>query len=273
MHTETGLSAVISESVREAVKTMHEVGPSGVSTQQLDKYAAAPDAKSLVEPTYTDDYDTNPDLYSDGSRIFKGAAEIEKLIVSKGGKLSGEGSSRKTFFLTSKKILKLAKSEKGIGQNQAEIDIAAKFPSITTKIYHAHSKGFYLISELVRPLSTQIPKAEKQFEEQTGFSLRVFYKLLSTYDGWNEDDGTDAPKVTPNNFYEVLRKSHVFRGKIGELKRMQDSPFVKSVLAAVDHGLMVGDLTSPEHWGVTAEGRLVLLDYGYTADVADKYYE
>ena len=265
----TLLSTVISEAVSEAIQDMQEAGVGGISTQLLNKYVDDPDATSNVSATYTPEDKKNPDVFNDEDEIFKVTAEISNLILSKGGKLFGEGSSRKTFLLTSKKILKLAKSDRGIAQNEAEVQVAKKFPTITTKIYYAHPNNFYLISELVRQLSSKPNKAQAQFKDLTGLSLYTFFRLLKTYSDWNESETGDL-KLTPTKFVKQLNQS--FSRDKEELEKLSMSPFVRNILSAIDYGLHVEDLTTPEHWGVTTEGKIVLLDYGYTQEVSDNYY-
>ena len=49
-------------------------------------------------------------------------------------------------------------------------------------------------------------------------------------------------------------------------------PFIKKIKELVNNNdLNTGDLVS-DHFGKTADGRIVLIDYGLTEDVAQEYY-
>lgn len=165
----------------------------------------------------------------------------------------GEGSSRKAFLLSGKYVLKIALNEKGLAQNQAEMDVFTnpKSQAIVAKVYSYDPKFQWLISDLVKPL-TNI----NEFESLAGISWKVFREEVA--------DGIEG--------------QHVAQG---------GAPFVKSVLyTALHNKLMKGDLigfvSGPlkdaresilSHWGKTPDGRIVLLDYGFTHEVWNDHYK
>lgn len=157
----------------------------------------------------------------------------------------GRGSSRATFLLGSRKILKLAKNQAGIGQNEAEVDVYTN-PStkgITTKIFEYDPKYNWLVAELVRPLKSG------DFERMTRWGFDEFGSSLANVKafGMTPRAKEDIPNHMKKFFDDVIQVI-----KSGELE--------------------LSDLRVEDHWGKTADGRIVLLDYGYTNDVKNQHY-
>lgn len=152
----------------------------------------------------------------------------------------GKGSSRMAFLYSSKYALKIAINEKGLAQNEAEVDVATnpKSKLVIAKIYSADPEYKWVISDLVKPI-----KSEKEFESLTGTQWEDFLDAL----------------------YFAIH---------GEGEEKKNSAFTDAVIAtAKTNKLLTGDLKSIEHWGKTPSGRAVLLDYGFTRGVADVHYK
>lgn len=151
----------------------------------------------------------------------------------------GQGSSRAAYQLTSRYVLKIAINDKGIAQNEAELDVYTnpQTKSITSKIHSADQQHRWVIADVVRPFKNAV-----DFEKTTGSK-------------WP-------------NFVTTVRTA-VKNGKLA-----QDAPdFIKAVVATVrNNKLGIGDIINVEHWGKTPDGRTVLLDYGFTEDVWSKHY-
>lgn len=149
----------------------------------------------------------------------------------------GEGSARSVYLLSSRFVLKAARNHAGLGQNEAEIDVFTnpKTKPIIAKIASFDPHYKWLVSELVRPL------------DEAGF-----YQLTS---------------VRFESFIEEIDKA---------LDNDDNTSKNKMVTATVDtinqNSLMVADLDHVGHWGKTNDGRVVLLDYGFTRDVMQKHY-
>jgi len=185
----------------------------------------------------------------------------------------GEGSSRKAFLYSSKKVLKIAKDDFGMAQNAEEAlngDIEPNQESmdsrISTKLYDKSEQVpaglFWIIVELVKPLrgayetnkgliysdgtkaeGPEAIKDEMRFKEITGIPWRQFCKdLEKLIEGAEKSDSS----------YEYIEDS--------------DYPeFVKSVARfARQSNLIVDDLLHLDHWGIAADGKIVLLDSGYS---------
>lgn len=160
----------------------------------------------------------------------------------------GKGSSRVVFRLDSKRVLKMAINNKGLAQNQAEIDVVTnpKLSPIFAKIYDYGSDYSWLISELVRPL-----KSSREFEDLTGLS-EFFFLLMDNL-------------RTPN---KEKQEQQIQRW----LESHPNNLFFNGIIQAIKIGkLKPGDIAL-EHLGKTSNGRVVLLDYGLTDDVYSKHY-
>jgi hypothetical protein len=144
----------------------------------------------------------------------------------------GAGSSRKTYILSGKKVLKVAMNQFGLEQNKAEV-LTSKETKLVPKIYEYCNTGgvyYWLISEMVRPLNED-DSSELEFEELAGISWYEYKDYL-----FGDTD-------TDNEFAHKMRDF------------------------ANRHGLIEADMCVLDHYGVTAEDRrLVLLDSGFNED-------
>lgn len=166
--------------------------------------------------------------------------------------LLGEGSSRIVFILSSNKVLKISKNDAGIAQNEAEVDIYTRpnIKPIVTKIFDFASDYSWVISELVRPAT------ESDIENELGIDLN---QLVSMANWMGSDNDYDQ---ACEHFLEGIKPK-----SDSNLKRM-----IRAIQELVNKGLQIGDVQRISSWGKTADGRLVLLDYGFTEEVADDHY-
>jgi hypothetical protein len=161
----------------------------------------------------------------------------------------GEGSSRKVYIFSGTKVLKVATCEAGLAQNETEVSIFTdpETAPIVAKIFDMDRHYFWLTSELTRPLRTTV-----QFEKLAG--LREKGQL-------DIDEFTFAASRGMFEFIE---------SKYDEVRVMN---FARSIHALVrKYGLLAGDLGKVDSWGVTPDGRLVLIDYGFSQTVKNRYY-
>ena len=153
----------------------------------------------------------------------------------------GTGSSRQAFTLSSKYVLKIALNDKGLSQNEAELDVFTNPTSkkVVAKIFGTDPEYRWLISEGVKPLSD-----ESEFENLTGVPWKAFdVEVLASY----IKGVKKLEKNTPDFFKAVI-------------------------ITAQNNSLMPGDLAEISHWGKTADGRCVLLDSGFTREVWKSHY-
>jgi len=178
----------------------------------------------------------------------------------------GEGSSRAAYSMPGTgKVLKLAMNNAGIDQNKEEIEITRKvhqkmpeYP-IVTKIYghDSSSTPTWLISEEVKPYMGEVYQG-LDFDQ----ILRIIWSggpqdLIDSYSRNLRNLSMDPRNVElTKKALEVLRNP---------------SPFIKALGKVISTGMDAGDLEIEEHWGLTEDGRLVILDYGYANKVVGNY--
>lgn len=173
-----------------------------------------------------------------------------KNYVSKYLHKMGQGSSRITFLISSRKILKVALEASGYGQNEAEVSVYTN-PStknIITKIYEIGPGYSWIVSELVKPFT------RGGFKQATGVSFFTVSRVIEAELG---------------NWPAEHREEWGIEELSPELNK-----FVKAVVMLIQNNdLQLGDIFVEDHWGKSADGRIVLLDYGFTKEVATKYYD
>lgn len=157
----------------------------------------------------------------------------------------GEGSSRRVFLLSSRFVLKIAKDDFGISQNEEEAKASRdpKVNHVLAKVQSSDAKNMWLVSELVRPVKDD---AEAM-------------SILS------------SSEKTDLTFSQTLRRA--FRGQFEGVSSKNIQDFMRTVHTLVKGGHDEGDIFALDHWGKTNDGRLVLLDYGYTSDAQKKYFD
>ena len=144
----------------------------------------------------------------------------------------GQGSGRAVYALSSKKVLKIAWSTNGEKQNKIETrsSRASKLSKITTRVLDYDPLMRWIVSELVKPLTS-------------------------------EADFADISGVDWDDFASELEVA-VWREKRRPTDRSQDT-FVRTVAqAVVESSLDVSDLVRMVNWGTTSDRRLVVLDVG-----------
>lgn len=156
------------------------------------------------------------------------------------------GSSRIVYLTPNKTIVKLAKNDKGLAQNEAEANpkMKSKYlnPIISCSKNYSWCETHYL--EKI---------TEKEFEKMTGLAFSDFDEAIR-YGLRNVSGNTDKDK--PENFDEVA-KSDIYK----ELKDIGEK-----------FKLLPGDMARISSWG-TKDGRPVLIDAGLTRDIFDEFYE
>lgn len=160
----------------------------------------------------------------------------------------GKGSSRVAINIGNGKILKFAINNAGKMQNREEVKIYKKFEKyqhLITKIYDYDPTFQYVISEIVRPLSNIVGVGEKQFEKYSGINYEDFANVIEAfYEGKPIDD------------------------------KWEENYFITDILLLMkETGLISGDVVPTGHWGVDSEGKLKLLDFGYTKDIESSYID
>ena len=210
--------------------------------------------------------------------------QITRLVRYYGLPYMGEGSSRIVYALSTGKVLKIATNDKGVAQNEAEYEVS-RDPSlkyIGARVYETDSDFHWSVMEVA-----------KIYEDSTQLKLDLGIPPVMA-ERWSysiEDAIKDIAKVTLGSVAktqkaidEVVEQYwlEVYRDKEDEdeqqfRKFLEDPP--KGLLALVDltdtglggKKLEFGDIVT-DHFGKTADGRPVLIDYGFTTGVMEDYY-
>lgn len=200
----------------------------------------------------------------------------------------GEGSSRIVFAVSGGKALKIATNPKGLAQNEAEIDIFTnpKTKPVVARIFDADQQNEWIISEIVQPF----PENEKYWQNEVGVDWNYFSSFIREWveedkiaiqawmtekiQGYTEAIRTYESRLRPEQYphsYDLKRAREQLQTVLG----IQKSQFLQGVIALMESGLEAGDLIgfgSLGHYGKTVDGRIVVLDYGFTKNVADQHY-
>lgn len=216
---------------------------------------------------------------------FRKLTSIEEMVsyAQKTLPCLGSGSSRIVFAYSRGKALKISLNDKGFEQNAAEKLV---FENEDTKFAVSHiydykeidGKIVWLISQIVR-----ITKGIEEFEVLSGFSWDAYNEVIKEFAKYNANK--ELPEITSDisNQYSK-RVSHMrktgdernasyYEKLLVDLQIMVSSNFFKGIIAAMNQNrLMPGDILEIEHYGKTSCGRVVLLDYGLTEAVANKFY-
>lgn len=168
--------------------------------------------------------------------------------------LIGYGSSRSSFTLTSKKVLKIARTTYDVDQNKKEISTFKQygdFDQYLTKIYDHDKNGLWIIADLVNPLNS--------LKELTNYFGIIYFNGLirkicsistSAFPGRGYDHSSFDDETFQKLSDEFTNGSEVSR------------KFLEFLINSYQKGLDVSDIGSYVQWGKTADGRIVLLDYG-----------
>ena len=172
----------------------------------------------------------------------------------------GSGSSRVVFLVDEEKVLKIAKNEKGLGQNKTESDWSMQQYGIVAKIFNVGEDykdigPMWLEMELAKKVSP------KRFKEVTGISLQDVQSYLMYLNSVNNPSKYRIPSID-----DKLKET------IQENEWMQD-------LESLIHDY---DMTYPGDFGristygeVVRDGvpSIVLVDFGLSSSVYYEYYK
>jgi len=220
---------------------------------------------------------------------FKQLQDINQMVdyASKTLPLLGKGSSRIVFAVSNRYVLKLAipeAVEKGIGQNQSEARIFAGSGSkpVIAAVYAADPQYRWIMSEIARPMT-----GTQEFQQLTGMPWDAFESYIRNSKDINkvmQDDikeyenaiKTNQRKITASKNNPQAQQAFTKRLKSAEAKlklvyTVGNSPVFKGSLGLIQQGVMPGDIWEVDHWGKTADGRIILIDYGFTRDIIHLY--
>lgn len=174
---------------------------------------------------------------------------LEYVNKTLGRALLGEGQGRLVYRLGNGKVLKVAKNDGGIGQNQAEATVcssSADVVSLFPKTFEQSPAGFWILVEEAQPMT------EEAFRTLTGLTWKMFWSALKGA------FSNKASNVTPQDQQNYAQAS-------------ANQFFARVVKAIRDCGYEPGDIAKLDSWGIVG-GKAVIIDSGFTEAVNKTYY-
>lgn len=156
------------------------------------------------------------------------------------------GSSRIVYLTPDKTILKLAKNEKGLAQNEAESNPKMKSKYLNPILKRAKNDAWIEVPYLDK-------LTEKEFKKITTISFNDFSTSIRY--GLKSVSG-NSDKEKPDCF-DVVSKHPLYIAMLEVGKKFK---------------LMPGDLSKISSWG-TSKGKPILIDAGLTQKVYEDFYE
>lgn len=177
------------------------------------------------------------------------------------GPCFGSGSARMIFEIDDEKVLKLAKNQKGIAQNEAEVD-TSRYSDCVVKCFEWADDYSWVIEENCMPARKSDFKRLLSIDFDTFCDLLVYqHSMYSRRRFWYSKLKND------DEAYELVNK----------LYDEDEYGFVLQVLDLMaNYSLPFGDLTRISSYGlVKRDGvpEIVIIDSGLNNDIYDTYYQ
>lgn len=167
---------------------------------------------------------------SNSGDYFEGVVARERFNIPALKKISFGGSDRDVYDLEDGKVLKVVKTARGIRQNDYSHDYYAEDAGLIPKTYEVGDN--YIVKEKVYPPDARTKAMIKDIQELPSVMRHdqgKYYEIMNKLDQKYGADGEDM-----YNFSDLLNYGDI----------------------------LVGDLKAVRNWGVTKEGKPILLDEG-----------
>lgn len=179
------------------------------------------------------------------------------------------GSSRIVYKIDDATVLKLAKNQKGLAQNEAETqyrdDLYA--PDIFAEVYDNDENFYWIEMQLARKAKPT------DFKRLTGYDFKTFQNFV-TYSAQQYLPRRSYGFSIPSE-YEQLFNSEEFQNMVWD---NPDNVFYQTNEYLTSYQIeKYGDVQRISSWGVVKDkhdgtDKLVLIDYGLTDDIFNQYY-
>lgn len=162
----------------------------------------------------------------------------------------GSGSSRIVYAIDDKKVLKLAKNEKGIAQNEIEADYLLQdwYGDIIAKVFEKDDRYRWLISERCKKIT------QNEFKQYFGVDCEEFRKYLLY--GVGKRDYSGLPQKTT----------------IDKLNNNDFATELLNMFSDFDMTSVTNDYARIANYG-KIDNKIVLSDYGLTYTVYKSHYK
>jgi hypothetical protein len=196
-------------------------------------------------------------------KTLKSLDEIHKYVKDSKLQFLGEGLGRQVYLLSSSKVLKLAGNEIGVMQNRDEVEGFKKFGSTgaVANIYDSNSEYMWVIMEIAKAF-----QSEGQLKAETG-GLDDDFLIAFAYELKLKRFPTGSFRLVMQNLrstWQKMSQTHpVFVHRLKKLAGINSKGIEllqKLYVLLTKHNVV--DIARFDHWGVTADGRVVCVDYG-----------
>lgn len=176
----------------------------------------------------------------------------------------GAGSSRIVFAVDDEKVLKVAKNQKGIAQNNEESEQWKQNYDCFAKVYDYSDDGIFLEMQAARKAKNS------DFKRITGYDFDVMCKWIEyTASLYSRNRRMWGPSISPE--YKQLFDSEQWQEMLDNY-----SIFYAIHCYMCDYQLeSYGDFQRLSSWGVVSENgeeSLVLIDFGLSDEIFANYY-
>lgn len=216
------------------------------------------------------------DFFKNISDMYDVKDYLDKTLQPVSKHAKDAGSSRIAYVLSNDKVLKIAKNNAGIAQNKAETDIASKSnSSIFTKIYDHHPNYIWIVAELVEPLvSSNMNRVAGIF----GANIFPNTSYFNEFMGYMMDTKGDVDKALEK--YEIKQVPWASKENPNIGKDIQNEQakanikhfFNELVDFAKKGNVVLDDMLHTSSLGISADDRIVVLDFGFTPEIGVKFY-
>jgi hypothetical protein len=171
----------------------------------------------------------------------------------------GSGSARIVFEIDDSKVLKMAKNEKGVAQNETEIDwgMQRMYGDIITKMFDSSERAYWVEMEKASRAKSS------DFKSMVGLTFREFSSVLNIIDLYLNN------RMSQINFNERIEFART-------LYDDGDSFLNRVVSLNRDFGILMGDLMRISSYGIVkrnGEKIMVVTDFGFTTGVQNDHYK
>lgn len=187
--------------------------------------------------------------------VFEDLLKLTRKQIRKEYECIGKGSSREVYELANEVVLKVAKDDRGIAQILTEVTLHDEMKSSINPLPIfcpiLFSSNNLLVMPKAIPLNQYklIPEEKKLEVRRFKFAIKKVCNII---------------KSEMNNQANYLPEEEVIRIKESEL-------FETIYRLYREYQLLPGDMSRPSSWGLY-DGRIVLIDYGLTKNIWNKFY-
>lgn len=216
----------------------------------IDYYERAIENKSIDE-NLNEDYPSSFDM-----EHFKTLKTFKERVAYCNSNLKrlSSGSSRIVYQIDDQKVLKLAKNNKGIVQNEGEIDAAEQsYYSNIAEIFDYDENGLWVEMELARKVTPE------KFKSIVGFDINDVRKYLQAFQASTQGKSTSPFRLNSELERQIMQNEFV------------DS--LREYIANTD--ALAGDIGTISSFGLVNRGgedELVLVDFGLSENDFEKLY-